>query len=137
MSYHDKYNYSFSFELHSSVITDTLEVNRDFVINLINLKLYKCLGYTGSDQQIIHTTAELFLNDVTLHGDEPAYPSRIIDFSLVRDGEIFGNLLNYPFVINGDIQFVVTLESYIKLTIRARKMYMILSEPAVNYENIQ
>lgn len=137
MGYSDINSYSFAFELHSSVITETIEENNQFVLKLKNLKLYKYLDNVVSNQHIIHSTADLILNDVILHGDEPDYPSRILDFSLVRDGEIFGNLLNYPFIINGDIQFVVTFESYIKLIIRARKMYVVLSEPVINNENIQ
>lgn len=136
MSHTDKSNL-YILELHNSVITDTIKENSEYIIKLNNLKLYKYLGNIGISGDIIYKSADLILNEVTIHGDESHYPVEIIDFSLVKDGEIFGNFLDYPFVINGNIQLVVNFKSYSKLTIIARKMYIILSGPVNDDEKIQ
>ena len=127
----------YTLELHNSVITSSVKDDKVYIIKLSNLKLYKNLGNIGNRQDIILNSADLILNDVIIYGKEPCYPVEIIDFSLVRDGEIFGNYLEYPFVINGNIQLVVNFRTYSKLTITARKMYIILSEPVMEDQNLQ
>ena len=134
--YSDKNNL-YTLELHNSVIIDSAIEDKVYIIKLSNLKLYKCLGNIGVSQDIIRKSADLILNDVTIHGEEPGFPVEIIDFSLVRDGEIFGNDLDYPLVINGNIQLVIYFKTHSKLTITANKMYIILSEPVIEDHNLQ
>lgn len=137
MNFQNRKNYSNSFELHGSLISCMDEKNDDIIIGLNNLRMHRFKNETGYDEQIVYTDADLILNGCKLYGDEPEFPARITDFSLVRDGNIFGNLLEYPFLINGEIQLVLTLEPYNKLTIRASKMFMIVPDPVINDDNLQ
>ena len=129
--------YLHSIELHGSIVTCMDEKNNDIIIALNNLRMHGFINETGNDKNIVYTDANLILSNCKLYGNEPEFPARIIDFSLVRDGNIFGNLLEYPFLINGEIQLVLTLEPHNKMTIRASKMFMIVPDPVNNDENLQ
>lgn len=133
----DNIGYNFSIDLQNSIITNTIHNERDLHIKLDDLRFYSFIGKLDISQDISYVNAELIFNNTLIFGEEPGYPSRIIDFSLVKDGEIYGNYLDYPFLIKGDIQFVLTFDTYGKLTLKAQRMNILIENSIFNSNEVQ
>ncbi len=121
--------FQFAFQLHDSRIK-SLDLNdKSLIIYFDLIHIHKYLGKIsfGIEESFI-SQAEMILKYAIIHGNEPEYPSRIMDFSLVENGKIHGNHINYPFSAKGDIQLVITFSSHEKITIRSSKAFMMIKD---------
>jgi len=121
--------FQFAFQLHDSRIKSLDHNDKSLIICFDLLHIHKYLGKIGFGiEESFTSQAEMILKDAVIHGNEPEYPGRIIDFSLVEDGKIHGNHINYPFTAKGDIQLVITFSSHEKITIRSSKAFMMIKD---------
>jgi len=130
--------FQFAFQLHDSMI-DSLDLNdKNLIIYFGSIHIHKYLGKISFGiEESFTSQAEMILKDAVIHGNEPEYPSSILDFSLVEDGKIHGNHINYPFTAKGDIQLVITFSSHEKITIRSSKAFMMIKDLDNPKSNIQ
>lgn len=121
--------FQFAFQLHDSIIK-SLDLNeKNLVICLDSIMVHKYLGKISFGiEESFRSQAEMILKDAIVHGHEPKYPSQILDFSLVENGKIYGNYIDYPFIAKGDVQLVITFVSYEKITIRSSKAFMVVKD---------
>lgn len=121
--------FQFAFQLHDSRIKSLDYNDKSLIICFDLIHIHKYLGKISFGiEESFTSQAEMILKDAVIHGNEPEYPSRIKDFSLVEDGKIHGNHINYPFTAKGDIQLVITFSSHEKITIRSSKAFMMIKD---------
>jgi len=125
----EKNIFNYAFKLIESIITSVDRKDKGLIIRLDSVKVFKYSGKIDFGiEETVFSSAEIHLNSSILYGEEPEYPAQILDISLVLDGQIYGNYIDYPLVVGGEIQLVIIFASHNKLTIRANKMYIILKE---------
>ncbi len=127
-----------AFELVESNIK-SLDLNdRDLIISFDSVNIHKYFGKIdfGIEDSFI-ACAEMILKDAILHGEKPDLPARIVDVSLVENGSIYGNYIEYPFSASGDVQLVITFANHEKITITSKKAFMIIKQLEDNIPRVQ
>ena len=121
--------FQFAFELYDSTV-ESLDLNdKNLVISFGSIHIHKYFGKIDFGiEESFSSQAEMILKDAIIHGEQPEYPSRIMDLSIVKDGSIFGNYIDYPFTAKGDIQLVITFNTHEKVTIRSSKVFMVIKD---------
>jgi hypothetical protein len=107
-----------------------LDLNdKNLIICFDSLHIHKYFGKIDFGiEHSFSSRAELIFKDAIIHGNEPEYPSRIMDFSLVENGMIYANYIDCPFSAKGDVQLVITFSSHEKITIRSSKAFMMVKD---------
>lgn len=130
--------FQFAFELLHATI-ESVDINeKSLIISFDSVYIHKYFGKIefGIGQSFT-TQGEMVLRDVTIHGDAPQYPARIVDLSFVENGSIFGNYIDYPFSASGDVQLVITFDNHEKITITSSKAFMMIKDLDKNISNNQ
>ncbi len=118
-----------AFELLESTVESLDVKDKNLIICFDSVNIHKYFGKIDFGIEKSFTSkGEMILKDAILYGDEPEYPAQILDLSLVENGSIFENYIDYPFTAKGDVQLVITFSGHEKITIRSSKAFMMIKD---------
>lgn len=121
--------FEYSFELLDSTISSVQSGGKDTTIIFSSLNIHKYFGKIEFGiEESFAKEAQLMIRDAIIHGEQPEYPSSIVDASVVQNGSIYGNYIDYPFTATGDLQFVITFSTHDKVIIKSSKAFMVIKD---------
>ncbi len=130
--------FQYAFEVTESTIESFKSEEKDLTVTFSSLNVHKYFGKIDFGiEESYEKNAQLIIRDAVVYGQEPDFPSKVLDFSFVKDGSIYRNYIDYPFTASGDLQFVITFYTGQKITVRSNKVFMIIKDLDSNKHEIQ